>query len=147
MDNNFNRNRPWIDFAKLTADALEKYRVYLSTKAKEVSFEKSPFYADNDYLVYLDGKLDHYLEVKVRTVTKDKFPDTKVPLRKHATAEHYFNADKIKTYFLCIWSDTLGLFDLTQEPTKIETTMARSDRGQETDVYAFYNVNLAEEIK
>lgn len=124
--------------------ALESYRKHLQNQlgaTVKIDFVDMPDFADSDYMVFIDNKFNHYLEAKVRYTEKNKYQATKVPLRKHATAEHWLKASGIKSYFLCIWQDEMGLFDLTVEPDTVEDTVARYDRGTSKDVYAFYNVD------
>jgi len=89
----------------------------------------------------MDGKLSHHIEIKKRSCKLKEYGQTKVPLRKHSTAEHYFNHDKIKTYFVCEFTDCVGVLRLWEEPDHIGTMIARPDRGEDTDIYAFYNVD------
>lgn len=143
------RNAERIKAFERTKQALESYKRFLVGKFGpdvKIGFVNTPEYADSDFMVFVGGKLDHFLEAKVRYTTKDKYQSAKIPLRKHSTAEHWMNAGKIKSYFLCIWQDQMGLFDLTIEPDIVDDMVARFDRGTERDVYAFYKVDKVEVI-
>ena len=125
---------------------LEAVNIYIEKvkekNGKEVICVENVLYADSDYLVYINKYLNHFLEVKCRRHKYGKFMTTKVPLRKHSTAEHFYIRNKIKTYFLCYFSDdTLCVLDLTKEPNNVSSQVARHDRGEEKDVYAFYDID------
>lgn len=105
----------------------------------------SPTYADFDYYIYKKSfptkELDHYLEVKVRRNGFMKYPYIKLPLRKHTFAEHSLRAEGITSYFLChfLGDGITAILDLSKEPAKIEVMVARFDRGDANDLYAFYH--------
>lgn len=97
-----------------TRAALELYKNWLINHKYgnvTVEFREMPMYADSDYAVFVNLSFDHFLEVKCRRHEMAKYDKTKVPLRRHATAEHYKNAKNINTYFLCSWTDYVGIFD------------------------------------
>jgi len=125
-----------------TQEAIDKYKSFLEFKTgRKVEIIPNVEFADSDYLVYYDGKLSHYLEVKCRRNNFNSFPDTLLPLRKHSTAEHYLNATGVKTYFLAYFGDDiLSILDLTKEPDKIGEQVARKDRSNDRDIYAFYDI-------
>jgi len=125
-----------------TEEAISKYKKFLELKTgKKIDINQNAELADSDYLVYYDSKLSHYLEVKCRRNDFNAFPDTLVPLRKHSTAEHYLLATRVKTYFLAYFGDgVLALLDLTKEPDRIKEQVARVDRNNYRDIYAFYDM-------
>jgi alpha-glucuronidase len=137
-----NQEEEYNNSLKRTEEALEEYCNYLGG----VTFEPSPKYADYDYKILINGKLSHFLEVKTRRNKLNDYAQTKLPLRKHTFAEHCFRHYAIKTYFLVSFTDCLGLIDLTNEPDREAVQIARHDRGEEEDIYAYYNVSNIKKI-
>jgi len=111
-----------------------------------ITFRESPKFADFDFYVYFDGELDHYIEVKERRNTINKYKSTKVPLRKHSTAEHFMNAYGIRTYFVCGFTDCVAVLNLWEEPDEDTTMVDRYDRGDDEDIYAMYRVTRFRKI-
>lgn len=128
-----------------TRDALRQYRLYLPRTTDlvgemNIRFEEAPNFADFDYQVYINGVFDHNIEVKVRNCDMDRWEYTKIPIRKHSTAEHMWVAHNVKTYFVCKFLDGVGVLRLWEEPDKDTVMLARHDRGEDTDLYAMYKV-------
>ena len=127
------------DTSKVLEFYLERVRAKLN---REVTAKESPTFADNDYRILVEGKLHHFIEVKIRRNSFTRYDTTKMPLRKHGVAEHYYKALKLKSFFVAKFSDgVVAALDLTKEPYRIETQVARYDRGNDTDVYAFYKIS------
>lgn len=132
-----------------TEDALREYRAYLVGHVfgmQDIEFKDMPKYADSDYMVIVNGQFQHFLEVKSRRHNMYRYEKTKMPLRKHAVAKYWKDAKDWDTYFLCKWTDCCGVFDLSEEPDSVEDQVARYDRGEEKDIYAFYRVRRARRI-
>jgi hypothetical protein len=130
-----------------TKRLLEFYAYYLEhQKKKEVVFSDSPKFADFDYYVWHLRNIDHYLEVKLRRNDLRKYARTKIPLRKHTFAEHIRKAENRTSFFLCGFTDSIGLLDLSQEPDQVQVMVARHDRGEDKDIYALYDVTRFEII-
>lgn len=115
---------------------------------KETTFKEGPTFADFDYKVFIGDKFIYYIEVKIRRNTSTKYQDIKVPLRKHTFAEHTLKRYGYKTFLLQGFSDNRAfMLDLTLEPDKEASQVARYDRGSDDDLYAFYNLNKVRWIK
>lgn len=141
---NMDQNTEYANSLDLTNEALVSYKAYLIAHKFglcEIEFRCMPKYADSDYAVFINGKFEHYLEVKTRRNTMNYYRETKIPLRKHATAEHYWRSADVKTYFLCKWQDKIAVIDITNEPDRVELQVARYDRGENLDIYACYKVS------
>lgn len=129
-----------------TREALRKYKLYLPRTTDlqsgilRIGFMEAPTFADFDYEVFINGVFDHNIEVKVRSCELGRWEHTKVPLRKHSTAEHLYLARGVKTYFVCKFEDCVGVLRLWEEPDKDTVMVARHDRGKDTDFYAMYKV-------
>ena len=125
------------------AHALEVYKGFILKHFPEaaVDFIETPKHADFDRYVYINDKFSHHIEVKKRNNVLNRYEETKVPLRKHSTAEHYFLAKGIKTYFVCEFDDCVAYLKLWEEPDNVETMVARHDRGEDEDISALYNVS------
>lgn len=127
-----------------TNNALSVFMNALGNKYQDSVFLycEMPTMCDSDYQIDRDGIKYCFVEVKVRGNRFNDFQHTILPLRKHGTAEHYFKASGIKTYYLASFSDGVVAFlDLTEEPDKVETMSSRADRGGASDIYAFYNIS------
>lgn len=142
-------NEPEYEFQKyatVTQRLIEAYAEYLiaERRTSDVVVEAGPQYADFDYRIFVDGSFDHYIELKFRYHPQQQFPDTKVPVRKHAFAEHVWRRYGHKTYLLVQWSDgKCGLLDLVEEPDREETVLSRHDRvgdGEAMETASFYDV-------
>lgn len=121
-------------------------RSFLEDRFPNITFRESPKYADFDFYVDFDGDLDHHIEVKERKNTLNRYKSTKVPLRKHSTAEHFMNAYGIKTYFVCGFTDCVAILNLWEEPDEDTTMVARYDRGDDEDIFAMYKVTRFKKI-
>lgn len=122
---------------------LGQYRLWLAPRLyfpRVISFKESPEHADWDYDVMVVGRLDHRIEVKNRGVPSNEYEKTKVPIRKHSTAEHFYKKDGLKTFYVCRFTDWIGVLPLWEEPDEEGIMVARYDRGPATDYFAFYDV-------
>ena len=135
-----------------TLDTLEKYRIWVIEQfskrktlvlPQDVTFVPMAEHADSDYQGWIKQLFIGYYEVKCRRNTKDAYLKTKIPLRKHSTAEHYWRAEQKRSFFLCRWTDCIGRINLWEEPDEVTTMVARHDRGGAEDVYALYKVERA----
>jgi hypothetical protein len=134
-----------------TEHILEVYRQWIPRTLEgdwfpHIKFVEAPKFADFDYYVYLDDELDHQIEVKHRNNTLDRWIHTKVPLRKHSTAEHLMERYGRKTYFVCGFTDCTAVLPLWEEPDEDSTMVARYDRGEDEDLYAMYKVTRFKKI-
>ena len=136
----------------LTLDTMERYNRWIVEQLgkrkrvidhRDIQFLPMPTHADSDYEVWIKHLFIGFHEVKCRRNPKGKYQKTKIPLRKHATAEHYWKAEQKKSFFLCRFSDEIVRFALWQEPDEVVTMVARHDRGADEDVYALYDVSRA----
>ena len=126
-----------------TEEMLQIYKAWLERVKKlvDIEFQETVKFADVDRKVMVGGKLHHYLECKIRRNPLDKYPTTKVPLRKHTFAEHQWNKDKTPTLFLAGFSDgKIAILNLVLEPDEETTMVARHDRGGDEDIYACYKI-------
>lgn len=125
----------------LTNEAIEQYKNWLEDKTPlyKVELIDAPQYADFDYYVYAEGILNHLLEVKTRRHAAGSFEQEKLPIRKHAVATYFMRAEKLKTIYLCSWTDKLAILELWQEPDQVSEMVARYDRGSGKDIYAMYS--------
>ncbi len=125
-----------------TNEVLNNYKAYLMGNvlySDEWDFLDMPIHADMDKAIALKGEINHFIEVKTRRHNLGYFQQTKISLRKHTFAEHTFKESGIKSYFLCGFLDKTAFLDLTQEPDRVSSMVARHDRGEEEDIYALYN--------
>lgn len=126
---------------KRTRIALVKYLESMGTTiGGEWTAQPGLKYADYDFKIFQNGIFNHFLEVKVRNHIYGAYQMVMLPVRKHAFAEHEFNAYGIKTYFLMAFSNGMGVLDLTFEPDKEEEKTGRYDRENYQDVYVFYDI-------
>jgi hypothetical protein len=127
-----------------TYKTLDTYRHWLSDNRhipeQGIEFMVGPKFADYDYEVVINGISDHYIEVKVRNIPINQFETTKVPLRKHSTAEHFYNSGLKATYFVCGFTDCCAILPLWEEPDRESVMLARHDRGDDEDLYAMYKI-------
>jgi len=121
-------------------------RVLEGDRFPNIEFFEAPKYADFDYEVYYDGEFDHFIEVKKRNCVLGRYKSTKVPIRKHGTAQHFKEAYDINTYFVCGYDDCVGVLKLWEEPDEDTTMVARYDRGNDTDLYGMYKVTRFRKI-
>jgi hypothetical protein len=133
----------YLNSLKLTKEAIDIYRFYLikNSSAAEISFKEMPKYADVDYEAYFDGVFNHYVEVKVRYHWWGKYIQEKIPFRKFAVAYTMKNVYNKNTVYLLRTTNKIGILDLFEKPDDVENMVARHDRGEDKDLYAFYNVN------
>lgn len=127
-----------------TFKVLSTYRTWLMPQLnfpRVITFRESPDHSDWDFYVMVVGVLDHHIEVKNRKISSTEYGQTKVPIRKHATAEHFYKKSGLKTFYVCGFTDWVGVLPLWEEPDEEGIMVARYDRGPGTDYYAFYKVD------
>lgn len=137
-----------------TDEVLECYFKYLQEKARQkhgdnfsLTYIKTPKFYDYDAEFYFNGKRVLNVEVKVRDdIELNKYPQTKIPLRKHGVALVYFNYREIKSIYLALFSDCLVALNLHEKPDNIRDMLARNDRGNDTDEYAMYDITRFTQI-
>lgn len=132
-----------------TNEAVEQYEQWLldTLDCYEVETIEAPQYADFDYYVYVDGYLHHLLEVKTRRHKGGTYSQEKMPIRKHAVAAFFWQTEQRKTIYLCSWTDQLAILQLWKQPDRVDTMLARHDRGAGKDIYAMYDYSRFKLIK
>jgi len=128
---------------ELTEDAIVVYKSWLKGNKYygDIQAQEMPRYADADYSISYDFNFDHYVEVKTRFHRWGKYAMEKVPFRKFAFAHTMKNLYGRNTIYLLRTQDKIGILDLTCEPDKVDEMIARHDRGNDEDLYAFYDVS------
>ena len=130
-----------------TEEAGKKWKEFCKVYFKfEITSKKMPTFADSDYEIFVNGEFNHFLEVKKRRNTLNHYDQTKIPLRKHAVAEHWFKEKGYKTFFLAIFTDCIGVVPIYKEPDAVKKMIARYDRGNDEDTYALYDVSKIKKI-
>jgi len=132
---------------ELTKDILEFYKQYLTNQLKNteyssymLQYKETSKYFDYDAVYYLDTQPIWHVEVKVRTDLELRtYPDSKIPLRKHGVALYHYQAKKIKSHYLALYSDGLYRCILHEFPDSVKIMPNRKDRGDELNEYAMYN--------
>jgi hypothetical protein len=137
-----NPNELYKSTLEATEQALKIYCCWLrGNKAfGEVQTEEMPRYADADYIIYFDYKFEQYVEVKTRLHWWGKFPQEKIPFRKYCFAYTVKKLWNRNTIYLLKASNKIGFLDLTEPPDRVDELIARYDRGEEKDLYAFYSI-------
>jgi hypothetical protein len=97
-----------------------------------------PQYAPTDYLVMNGSQPKFYLEVKFRNHEKGHYLEEKAPIGKMAYAYLMKDLEKIPSYFMVVWKDTVGIINLLKF-ARVNNMLARADRGTGEDLYVFYN--------
>lgn len=130
--------RAYADKADELAQVWVNYLNNTRPSSSYVHSFKPGFEFDHfDYFISRDEMFHHFLEVKCRRNTFDKYKYVLVPLSKRNFAD-YLERINYKLIFLCEWSDgRRGWIDLSQEPDYIKSVV-RKDRMAESD-HAFYS--------
>ena len=110
---------------------------YSKKQNRDITSVEMPLYAPVDYLIFRDGQPFFYLEVKVRSHSFRYYKNEKVPVSKYCFAYTYKNKFKMPSALLVKWSDKVGLVDMNK-CSGIDVMVARYDRGEQKDIYAFY---------
>jgi hypothetical protein len=122
-----------------TENLIQNLCIYLeSKKGNDYTYEEMPKYAPVDFRLTKNGKKHIYIEVKVRSHEYGHYKEEKVPVSKYCFGYTFKNKFKINSFLLVAWTDKVGLISLTNV-SKIETMVARHDRGEGEDIYAFYD--------
>lgn len=118
---------------------VQLYMDWLGSRKGDLwSYKEMPKYAPVDYMIFKNGDFVFYLEVKLRTHEFGNYEEEKVPVTKFTFAYTFNKLFKRKTYLLVGWKDQIGIIDLLNY-SKLDEQIARHDRGEEYDLYAFYN--------
>lgn len=129
----------YAETKEITDELVSEYCVYLAEKKGGYWDSKEmPQYAPMDYMIYKDGLLHHYLEVKCRKHKYLHYDNEKVPISKYTFGYTFEKTKKIKSYLLVKWEDKIGLTNLSK-PMMVKEMVARNDRGAGRDLYAFYD--------
>jgi hypothetical protein len=123
-----------------TENLIQNLCIYLGErKGNDYIYEEMPKYSPVDFRLTKNGEKHIYIEVKIRSHEYGHYKEEKVPLSKYCFGYTFKNKFKINSFLLVKWSDgKAGLISLTN-PTKIETMVARHDRGRAKEIYAFYD--------
>ena len=106
-----------------------------------LSYTPTPKFYDYDAIWTLNGERKLHIEVKVRKgVYLRQYPQTKVPLRKHAVALFFNDSYGINTKYLCLFKDGLHSLNLHEMPDKVIDSPNRWDRGGQLCEYALYDI-------
>lgn len=125
----------------------QKFADRLHLTSEQVEWLAMAQYADLDYRLMLRGNVFvGYFEIKTRRHVKGYYDLEKVPYRKYKLAQYYLKETGKKSWYICRWVDCVGVFPLYQEPDEVGKQVARHDRGNKQDVYAFYDHNRAKVI-
>lgn len=101
--------------------------------------EEMPRYAQVDYRILRDKQLKFYVEVKIRNNPRGKYDKEKVPYSKFTWAYTQSRLEGVKSYLMVKWEDAIGLVDLEKIDSTGEMQAREDDRGNDWDLYAFYN--------
>ncbi len=140
-------NQAYEETKEKTDRLVNIYTDYLTDK-KGGSFVaiEMPQYAPTDYLIMNGSQPKYYLEVKFRNHEKGKYEQEKAPISKMSYAYLMKDLEKIPSYFMIAWQDTVGIVDL-MDYAEINNMLARQDRGDGEDLYVFYNHDDFVELK
>lgn len=127
--------------SQATDDSLKYLTMYLGSKGyTDVKIYPWVEYADSDFKVFVNDKFFCFLEVKVRRHKCGYYQEEKVPFRKHSFGYTMKNEMKLPSYYLIKWEDKYGILNLANKPDHTGEQVARHDRGEEKDFYAFYKL-------
>lgn len=129
-----------------TQNILNFYEQYLKSKREMEGYEikvlPTPRLYDYDAVVTVGGERKLNIEVKVRNrIHLSRYPQTKLPIRKHAVALFFENKYQIKSKYLCLFSNGLFSLNLHEDPDAFISMPNRWDRGGEICEYAMYGVH------
>lgn len=134
---------PETEFQKTkneTDSHIQNLCMYLeSTREGKFAYEELPQYAPSDYKILRDGKVAYFVEVKVRSHDYGFYDQEKVPISKYCfgyTFEHKYG---VRCLLLVAWADARAGIIRLQDPDRITAMIARHDRGDDKDLYAFYD--------
>lgn len=127
---------------ELTEDSIRTYCSWLKGHKfyGDIDAVEMPKFADADYLIFFNGQFDHYVEVKVRFHWWGKYSLEKMPFRKFAVAYAMKELYQRETTYLLRTQNKIGILDLTELPDRVDEMVARHDRGEDKDLYAFYSL-------
>ena len=134
-----NSEEAYNETKKMTDDLVVEYCKYIQEiKGGVWSSKEMPQYAPMDYMIFQNGNLNHYLEVKCRKHKYLHYDNEKVPVSKYCFGYTFEKTRNIKSYLLIKWEDKVGITKLSN-PIKVKEMVARYDRGAGKDLYAFYD--------
>lgn len=134
---------PETEFNKTKAETdshIQNLCMYLESTTKgNFTYEELPKYAPSDYKIFRNGKVAYFVEVKVRSHDYGYYTDEKVPISKYCFGYTFENEYKVKCLLLVAWADAKAGIIRLKDPDRIDAMVARHDRGEGEDLYAFYN--------
>lgn len=124
---------------QITDDLVVEYCNLLQDKnGGRWDSKEMPKYAPMDYMIFNNGQLHHYLEVKCRKHKYLHYNNEKVPVSKYTFGYTFEKTRNIKSYLLIKWEDKVGITNLSN-PAGVGEMVARYDRGAGKDLYAYYD--------
>lgn len=93
-----------------------------------------------DYIMFRDGKLLGFVEIKTRKHKHDKYPSLMIALSKVMAAKQLATATQTKSVLMVKYDD--GIFGINFQMPHVVSVGGRSDRSDNSDIEpcAFYDI-------